>query len=182
MASNRHGLQLAQTAFPDYFSEPSSTIDTDSIRVKDFVCLASCAKKTEKQNKPTFQEIFAWFQREYGLPQVKAIGENETNGNRMGSEKTKRKKMESKIVEPNGRKDGKTEKDSNGKKTEKIKVEVNMKKDEKHSKETKTERIQAELNTNKDSEKDLNRKRPTEKSKVEISGKNKGKIGIDSNG
>jgi len=166
MAHNRHGLQLAQTAFPDYFSEPSSKIDTDSIRVKDFVCLASCAKKAEiQQHKPTFQEIFAWFQREYGLPQVKAIEDNGTTGNKIGSEKLKRKKMENIHVGSNGRKDCKIEKDSNGKKTEKIKVELNVKKDslEKESKDKYTDKIKVDVNTKKDLEKDLSDKKTGEK-------------------
>lgn len=97
MARNHHGLQLAQTKFPDYFSEPiksGNQTDSDFIRVNNLVSLASCAKKNEKQHKATFQEIFEWFQREYGLPQVKALTENETNGNKMGNEKGKGKRTE----------------------------------------------------------------------------------------
>lgn len=88
MTTNRQGLKLAQTAFPDYFSEPRNAgnkSDGDFIGVKDFVRLSSCKKNTkrEKQNKPTFQEIFEWFQREYGLPQFKAITESEMQGKKL---------------------------------------------------------------------------------------------------
>lgn len=76
MATKRQGLQLAQTAFPDYFSEPINTSKTtpekDYIGVQDFVRLPSCSKQnsseSEKQHKATYREIFEWFQKEYGLP------------------------------------------------------------------------------------------------------------------
>jgi hypothetical protein len=78
MATKRQGLQLAQTAFPDYFSEPintnKNTTEKDYIGVQDFVRRPSCSKqnnsKSEKQHKATYQEIFEWFQKEYGLPNL----------------------------------------------------------------------------------------------------------------